>query len=64
VEQLSQGRGAMHLAELLALGLANPDLPERAERLVERPGRPQHVRRRRIRRVVPFSRTVRRGEED
>jgi Fe-S oxidoreductase len=65
VEQLSQGRGALHLAELLALGLRIPDLPERAERLVARPGRPQHVRRRRIRRITPFSRSPRHraGEE-
>jgi hypothetical protein len=57
VEQLSAGRGAMHLAELLALGLDGGDVPERAERLLERPGKPQHVRRRRIRRIRPFSRS-------
>jgi Fe-S oxidoreductase len=59
VEQLSDGRGALHLAELLALGLRRDALPERPERLVERPGRRQHVRRRRVRRAEPFDRAAR-----
>jgi len=54
VEQLSDGRAAMHLAELLALGIEGRRLGDRPERLVERPGRPQRVARRRIRRVRPF----------
>ncbi|MGN6744423.1 MAG: FAD-binding and (Fe-S)-binding domain-containing protein [Amnibacterium sp.] len=63
VEQLSNGRQALHLAELLALGIEGRDLGARPERLAPRPGRPQRVARRRIRRIRPFARAAG-AEED
>jgi hypothetical protein len=59
VEQMSDGRQAMHLAEILALGIRETELGRTPERLIERPGRPQHVRRRRLARVHPFGRSSR-----
>ncbi len=59
VEQLSDGRQAMHLAELLAAGIEGRDLGD-PDRLLSRPARPQRVARRRIRRAVPFVKEARR----
>ncbi|MFI6146988.1 FAD-binding and (Fe-S)-binding domain-containing protein [Streptomyces sp. NPDC051109] len=45
IEQADTGRGAMHLAEALALGLDGPAPAEHPERLVQRPEPPQrHAR--------------------
>ncbi|MGN6444568.1 FAD-binding and (Fe-S)-binding domain-containing protein [Amnibacterium sp.] len=58
-EHLSNGRGAMHLAEILALGIQEAKLGAKPERLIERPGRRHRVSRRRIARVHPFGKASR-----